>query len=106
MRRNRNEEYEADRHGVERLRRANRPNGQGIMINMIVHGFACDDDGTIAEEGRVADATARVLERVREAGRKIMLGQGQPRRQEHGAGAFYSQARVRPSAGRPTQRTG
>ena len=73
---------------------------------MIVHGFACDDDDTIAEEGRVADATARVLERVCEAGRKVMLGQGQPRRQEHGGGAFYNQVRVRPPAGRPTRRNG
>ncbi len=43
---------------------------------MMVDGFARDDDGTIAEEGRVADATARALERVREAGRKVVLVTG------------------------------
>ncbi len=31
----RNEEYEADRHGVELLRRANRPNGKEMMINLL-----------------------------------------------------------------------
>ncbi len=43
---------------------------------MIAHVFACDYDGTIAERGRVAEATARALERVRESGRKVVLVTG------------------------------
>jgi hydroxymethylpyrimidine pyrophosphatase-like HAD family hydrolase len=43
---------------------------------MITHVLACDYDGTIAEHGRVSDATARALERVRESGRKIVLVTG------------------------------
>ena len=43
---------------------------------MIIHVLACDYDGTIAEHGRVGDATARALERVRESGRKIVLVTG------------------------------
>lgn len=43
---------------------------------MIVHVLACDYDGTIADAGRVADATARALERVRESGRKVLLVTG------------------------------
>jgi Zn-dependent protease with chaperone function len=31
----RNEEYEADRHGVDLLRRANHPNGKEMMINTL-----------------------------------------------------------------------
>jgi HAD superfamily hydrolase (TIGR01484 family) len=43
---------------------------------MITHVLACDYDGTIAEHGRVSDATARALERVRESGRKVVLVTG------------------------------
>lgn len=43
---------------------------------MIVHVFACDYDGTIAEHGRVSSATATALERVRQSGRKLVLVTG------------------------------
>ena len=43
---------------------------------MIIHVFACDYDGTIAEYGRVSETTARALERVRESGRKVVLVTG------------------------------
>jgi len=43
---------------------------------MIVHILACDYDGTLAEQGRVPDATARALDRVRESGRKLVLVTG------------------------------
>src|SRR5918992_4048035 len=43
---------------------------------MIVHVLACDYDGTIAEHGRVSEATAAVLERVRASGRKLVLVTG------------------------------
>ncbi len=43
---------------------------------MIIHALACDYDSTIAEDGRVAEATARALERVRESGRKLVLVTG------------------------------
>jgi hypothetical protein len=43
---------------------------------MIVHVLACDYDGTVADGGRVDEATARVLERVRESGRKLVLVTG------------------------------
>jgi hydroxymethylpyrimidine pyrophosphatase-like HAD family hydrolase len=43
---------------------------------MIVHVLACDYDGTIAEHGRVAEATATALARVRETGRKLVLVTG------------------------------
>ncbi|HEV8308163.1 MAG TPA: HAD hydrolase family protein, partial [Methylomirabilota bacterium] len=43
---------------------------------MIAHVLACDYDGTIAEGGRLAEATAAVLDRVRETGRKLMLVTG------------------------------
>ncbi|HSB68320.1 MAG TPA: HAD hydrolase family protein [Candidatus Methylomirabilis sp.] len=43
---------------------------------MIIHVLACDFDGTIAEQGRMADATLRALERVRESGRKLVLVTG------------------------------
>ena len=43
---------------------------------MIIHVLACDFDGTIAEQGRMADATVRALERVRESGRKLVLVTG------------------------------
>ena len=38
--------------------------------------MACDYDGTIAEDGRVSEPTARALERVRESGRKLVLVTG------------------------------
>jgi hydroxymethylpyrimidine pyrophosphatase-like HAD family hydrolase len=41
-----------------------------------VHVFATDYDGTIAEGNRVADTTARALERVRATGRKVLLVTG------------------------------
>ena len=43
---------------------------------MNVHVFATDYDGTIAEGNRVADVTARGLERVRATGRKLLLVTG------------------------------
>jgi hydroxymethylpyrimidine pyrophosphatase-like HAD family hydrolase len=43
---------------------------------MIVHVLACDYDGTIADDGRVIEATAAVLARVRESGRKLFLVTG------------------------------
>jgi hydroxymethylpyrimidine pyrophosphatase-like HAD family hydrolase len=43
---------------------------------MIVHVLAVDYDGTIAECGRVAPATAAALARVRESGRKLLLVTG------------------------------
>jgi len=43
---------------------------------VIVHVFACDYDGTIAAHGRVAEATAQTLGRVRESGRKLLLVTG------------------------------
>jgi len=43
---------------------------------MIIHVFACDYDGTIAEDGRVSEPTARALARVRESGRKLVLVTG------------------------------
>jgi hypothetical protein len=43
---------------------------------MIIHVLACDYDGTIAEDGRVSEPTARALERVRESGRKLVLVTG------------------------------
>ena len=43
---------------------------------MIIHVLACDFDGTIAEHGRMAGATVRALERVRESGRKVVLVTG------------------------------
>ncbi len=46
---------------------------------MIVHGFACDDEGTIAEEGRVADATARAVGRERESWVGVVLVTGRTR---------------------------
>lgn len=41
-----------------------------------MHVLACDYDGTIAERGRVADATKAALARVRESGRKVVLVTG------------------------------
>jgi hydroxymethylpyrimidine pyrophosphatase-like HAD family hydrolase len=38
--------------------------------------FACDFDGTIAEEGRVSDSTLKSLQRVAESGRKLILVTG------------------------------
>ncbi|HEV8474508.1 MAG TPA: HAD hydrolase family protein [Methylomirabilota bacterium] len=43
---------------------------------MNVHVLACDYDGTIADQGRVAAETARALTRVRESGRKVLLVTG------------------------------
>jgi HAD superfamily hydrolase (TIGR01484 family) len=43
---------------------------------MIVHVLACDYDGTVADEGRLAPATAAALGRVRDSGRKVMLVTG------------------------------
>jgi hydroxymethylpyrimidine pyrophosphatase-like HAD family hydrolase/energy-coupling factor transporter ATP-binding protein EcfA2 len=43
---------------------------------MNVHAFATDYDGTIADANRVADSTARALERVRASGRKLFLVTG------------------------------
>src|ERR1041385_7148778 len=43
---------------------------------MIVHVLACDYDGTIADEGRLAPETAAMLTRVRESGRKVFLVTG------------------------------
>jgi len=41
-----------------------------------IHVFATDYDGTIAEANRVAEPTARALERVRASGRKLLLVTG------------------------------
>ena len=43
---------------------------------MNVHVVATDYDGTIAEANRVAEPTARALERVRATGRKLLLVTG------------------------------
>jgi hydroxymethylpyrimidine pyrophosphatase-like HAD family hydrolase len=43
---------------------------------MIVHALACDYDGTIADDGRLAPETAAVLARVRESGRRLFLVTG------------------------------
>jgi hydroxymethylpyrimidine pyrophosphatase-like HAD family hydrolase len=43
---------------------------------MNVHAFATDYDGTIADANRVAEPTARALERVRATGRKLLLVTG------------------------------
>jgi hydroxymethylpyrimidine pyrophosphatase-like HAD family hydrolase len=43
---------------------------------MIVHVLACDYDGTIADEGRLAPDTIAMLARVRESGRKLFLVTG------------------------------
>ena len=43
---------------------------------MNVHAFATDYDGTIADANRVAEPTARALERVRASGRKLLLVTG------------------------------
>jgi hypothetical protein len=43
---------------------------------VIVHAFACDYDGTVADAGRVAPATATALGRVRDSGRKLILVTG------------------------------
>ena len=43
---------------------------------MNVHVLATDYDGTIAEDNRVSEVTARALERVRATGRKVLLVTG------------------------------
>jgi hydroxymethylpyrimidine pyrophosphatase-like HAD family hydrolase len=43
---------------------------------VIVHVLACDYDGTIATSGRVTEATAQALARVRASGRKLLLVTG------------------------------
>src|ERR1051325_5810620 len=43
---------------------------------MIVHVLACDYDGSIADDGRLAPETAAVLARVRESGRRLFLVTG------------------------------
>src|SRR5437879_9940867 len=43
---------------------------------MILHVLACDYDGTIADDGRLAPETLAVLGRVRESGRKLFLVTG------------------------------
>jgi hydroxymethylpyrimidine pyrophosphatase-like HAD family hydrolase/energy-coupling factor transporter ATP-binding protein EcfA2 len=43
---------------------------------MIAHVLACDYDGTVADDGRIDEATARVLARVRDSGRKLILVTG------------------------------
>jgi hydroxymethylpyrimidine pyrophosphatase-like HAD family hydrolase/energy-coupling factor transporter ATP-binding protein EcfA2 len=43
---------------------------------MIVHAFACDYDGTIADRGRLQPPTAAALARVRQSGRKLILVTG------------------------------
>src|SRR5919204_1772380 len=43
---------------------------------MILHVLACDYDGTIADEGRLAPETDAVLARVRGSGRKLFLVTG------------------------------
>jgi hypothetical protein len=43
---------------------------------MNIHVLACDYDGTIAEHGRVSEATAAALARVRTSGRKLVLVTG------------------------------
>ena len=43
---------------------------------MICHVLACDYDGTIAHHGRVSEATAAALARVRTSGRKLALVTG------------------------------
>jgi hypothetical protein len=43
---------------------------------MLVHVLAVDYDGTIAARGRVAEATAAALSRVRDSGRRIVLVTG------------------------------
>lgn len=49
-------------------------NAEPLAVN--VHAFATDYDGTIADANRVAESTARALERVRETGRKLLLVTG------------------------------
>jgi HAD superfamily hydrolase (TIGR01484 family) len=43
---------------------------------MLIAAFAFDYDGTIAEDGRVAEATVAALQRLKAAGRKILLVTG------------------------------
>jgi hydroxymethylpyrimidine pyrophosphatase-like HAD family hydrolase len=43
---------------------------------VIVHAFACDYDGTVADRGRLQPATAAALARVRQSGRKLILVTG------------------------------
>jgi len=43
---------------------------------MLIHALACDYDGTIARDGRVDEATALALSRVRDSGRKVFLVTG------------------------------
>jgi hydroxymethylpyrimidine pyrophosphatase-like HAD family hydrolase len=43
---------------------------------VILHALAVDYDGTIAENGRVHEATAAALARVRESGRRVLLVTG------------------------------
>jgi hydroxymethylpyrimidine pyrophosphatase-like HAD family hydrolase len=43
---------------------------------MRFQALACDYDGTVADEGRVAEATLTALERVRASGRKLILVTG------------------------------
>jgi hydroxymethylpyrimidine pyrophosphatase-like HAD family hydrolase len=43
---------------------------------MIFHVLASDYDGTVAENGRVPETTARALARVRDSGRKLVLVTG------------------------------
>jgi hydroxymethylpyrimidine pyrophosphatase-like HAD family hydrolase len=43
---------------------------------MVFHVLASDYDGTVAENGKVPEATARALQRVRESGRKLVLVTG------------------------------
>jgi hydroxymethylpyrimidine pyrophosphatase-like HAD family hydrolase len=43
---------------------------------MIIHALACDYDGTVATDGRIAASTADILARVRTSGRKLLLVTG------------------------------
>src|SRR5262245_62662836 len=45
-------------------------------LDVNVHAFATDYDGTIADANRVAPSTAQALERVRATGRKLLLVTG------------------------------
>jgi HAD superfamily hydrolase (TIGR01484 family) len=43
---------------------------------MRYHVLICDYDGTLAQNGRVADVTVEVLKRLRESGRRLVLATG------------------------------
>ncbi|MGH7792645.1 MAG: HAD family hydrolase, partial [Thermodesulfobacteriota bacterium] len=43
---------------------------------MLYHALACDYDGTLASQGRVAETTLAALDRLRNSGRKLILVTG------------------------------